>query len=66
MSESVARGRGQPTLRFGYWMQFWGACFALWTVYPNPGLTVLTGGLLVVLASLIASTRPTYLGGRGD
>jgi len=55
---------GQPGLRYGYWMQFWAAIYALTTVYPQPGLTALATALLVVLAALIYLTRPQAWGGR--
>ncbi|MXR20030.1 hypothetical protein [Halobacterium bonnevillei] len=48
----------RPTLRRGYWMQFWVALYALTTVYPNPGLTALVVVLVAVLVGLIYATRP--------
>ena len=58
------QARAQPGLRYGYWMQFWAAVYALTTVYPDPGLTFLTGTLVAVLVALIYVTRPTAWGGR--
>jgi hypothetical protein len=51
------RAHSQPTLRRGYWMQFWAALYALTTVYPNPGLTALVVALVAVLVALIYATR---------
>lgn len=63
MANSAHAHRDQPGLRFGYWMQFWGAVYALTTVYPQPGLTGLVAALIALLASLIYLTRPPAWGG---
>jgi hypothetical protein len=52
------RAHSRPTLRQGYWMQFWAAVYALTTVYPDPGLTALVVALVAVLVALIYATRP--------
>jgi len=53
-----ARQTERPTLRWGYWMQFWAALYAVHTVYPQPRLTVFTLAVVVVLAALIYDTAP--------
>ncbi|MCG1002620.1 MULTISPECIES: hypothetical protein [Halobacterium] len=61
MTHEVADAGG---LRFGFWMQFWTAIYALTTVYPNPGLTGLVAAVLGVLAVLIYDSGPAAWGGR--
>ncbi len=52
------RSRSASTLRRGYWMQFWAALYAVYTVYPQPRLTAFTLALVGLLAALIVDTAP--------
>lgn len=62
MTTGDARSAGNTSLRWGYWMQFWAATYAAYTVWPQPRLTAFVGALLVGITILLYDCRPSTTG----